>query len=47
MYALLAFSPILVVIVLMTVFNWSSLKSLAVGWFFTALIALVLNKYSY
>ena len=40
MHALLAFLPILAVIILMTVFNWGSLKALFLGWFFTVLIAL-------
>ena len=39
MYALLAFLPILVAIVLMTGFNWGAKKALPVSWLAAALIA--------
>lgn len=39
MYALLAFLPILVAIILMTVFNWGAKKALPVSWLLAALIA--------
>jgi lactate permease len=44
MYALLAFVPILVAIVLMTVFNWGAKKALPVSWVTAAVIALTVWK---
>ena len=40
MYALLAFTPILVTIILMTVLNWGAKKALPVSWLTAAVIAL-------